>query len=143
MRRMDIVGRHRCCRNGGHCGVLFRGLVAQNPGVAKNGAVINTEYASIVSKVQKIILAGAAVVLFNLMLLIVFGDNGLVELSRLRAREQALSGQNETLARENVSLYRTIGRLKNDPVYIESVARNELGMVGKNDVVILRPVEKE
>lgn len=140
---MDIVGRHCCCRHCGHCGILFRGLAAQNPGVAKNGAVINTECEPIVSKAQKIILAGAAVVLFNLMLLIVFGDNGLVELSRLRAREQALAGQNETLARENVSLYRTIGRLKSDPVYIESVARNELGMVGKDDVVILRPVERE
>jgi cell division protein FtsB len=50
--------------------------------------------------------------------------------------------QNETLAVENVSLYRTIGRLKNDPVFIESVARNELGMVGKDDVVILGPRKK-
>ena len=87
---------------------------------------------------QKWLLAGAAVVLFNLMLVIVFGDNGLVELSRLRAREQALADQNRALAVENARLYRTIGRLKNDPVYIESVARNELGMVGKKDVIILR-----
>ena len=88
--------------------------------------------------VQKWLIALAAVVLFNLMLVIVFGDNGLVELSRLRAHERALAGQNETLAKENVSLYRTIDRLNNDPMYIESVARNELGMVGKHDVIILR-----
>ena len=94
------------------------------------------------SPTQKWLLAGTAVVLFNLMLLIVFGDNGLVELARLRAQEQRLADQNETLARENVDLYRTIGRLKNDPVYIESVARNELGMVGKDDVIILRPGQK-
>lgn len=87
-------------------------------------------------------LAAAAVVLFNLLLLIAFGDNGLVELYRLRAREQAMADQNEALARENVNLYRTIGRLKNDLVYIESVARNELGMVGKNDVIIRRSGER-
>ncbi len=91
---------------------------------------------------QKWIVAVAAVVLFNLMLLIVFGDNGLVELYRLQAQEQAMGVENQTLARENVNLYRTIGRLKSDPVYIESVARNELGMVGKDDVIIIRPDER-
>ena len=80
---------------------------------------------------QKILVAGAVVAMFILILVIVFGDNGLVELSRLRAKEQLMVQANETLAGENVDLYRTIGRLKNDPVYIESVARNELGMVGK------------
>ncbi len=91
---------------------------------------------------QKIMVAVAVVAMFNLMLVIVFGDNGLVELSRLREKEQLMVRQNETLAVENVSLYRTIGRLKNDPVFIESVARNELGMVGKDDVVILGPRKK-
>lgn len=91
---------------------------------------------------RKIIIAVAVVALSNLMLLIVFGDNGLVELFRLRAKEQLVIERNETLARENVSLYRTIGRLKSDPVYIESVARNELGMIGKDDVIIIFPGSK-
>lgn len=94
------------------------------------------------SKGQRILIAVAAAGMLSLALLIVFGDNGLVELSRLRARERHLIDENEALARENVHLYRTIGRLKTDPVYIESVARNELGMVGKRDVVILRPAER-
>ena len=88
---------------------------------------------------RKFIVAGAVVVLFNLMLLIVFGDNGLVEMYRLREKEQVMMQQNETLARENVNLYRTIGRLKNDPSFIESVARNELGMIGKDDVIVILP----
>ncbi|BBO66148.1 hypothetical protein DSCA_00780 [Desulfosarcina alkanivorans] len=91
---------------------------------------------------QKILFAGAVVGMFHLLLVIVFGDKGLVELSRLREKEQFMARQNETVAGENVSLYRTIGRLKNDPVYIESVARNELGMVGKDDIVILGPRKK-
>ncbi|MBW2177339.1 MAG: septum formation initiator family protein, partial [Deltaproteobacteria bacterium] len=36
------------------------------------------------------------------------------------------------------TLYRTIKRLRNDPQYIESVARKELGMI-KEDEVILKP----
>jgi cell division protein FtsB len=91
------------------------------------------------SRGLKWIIGGAAIVLLNLFLLIIVGDNGLVELSRLRAQEQALVKQNETLARENVNLYRTIDRLKHDLVYIENVARNELGMVGKNDLILLFP----
>lgn len=88
---------------------------------------------------RKIIVAGAIVALLNLMLLIVFGDNGLVEMHRLREKEQTMVQQNETLAKDNVSLYRTIGRLKNDPAFIESVARNELGMIGKDDVIVILP----
>lgn len=93
------------------------------------------------SLIQKWLLAGAGAALFNLMLLIVFGDNGLIELSRLRDRQNHLAQQNQTLARENVDLHRTISRLRTDPVYIESVARNELGMVGKDDLILMR-VEK-
>ena len=91
---------------------------------------------------RKIIIASSAVALIYLMLLIVFGNNGLVELNRMRAKEQVVVQRNETLARENVVLYRTIGRLKGDPAYIESVARNELGMIGKDDVIIIFPVNK-
>lgn len=90
---------------------------------------------------SKSIVLGSAGALLALMLLIVFGDNGLMELYRLRARERAVADQNEILARENISLYRTIDRLKHDLLYIESVARNELGMVGKDDLIIIPPAD--
>jgi cell division protein FtsB len=92
------------------------------------------------SLTSKCIVAGAAVLLLNLMLFIVFGDNGLVELSRLRIREHAMADKNETLARKNVDLYRIIGRLKHDPRFIAHVARHELGMVGKDDLIVIRQV---
>ncbi len=107
--------------------------------MAKSDGVDEKEFKPVMSLRRKIIVAGAVVALFNLMLLIVFGDNGLVEMHRLREKEQTMVQQNETLARENVSLYRTIGRLKNDPAFIESVARNELGMIGKDDVIVILP----
>jgi cell division protein FtsB len=107
--------------------------------MAKCDGVDEKEFEPVMNLRRKIIVAGAVIALFNLMLLIVFGDNGLVELSRLRDKEQQMVRQNEILAGENVNLYRTIRRLKTDPVYIESVARNELGMVGKDDIIIIEP----
>ncbi len=91
---------------------------------------------------QKIGVFGFLAVFLNLILWIVFGDNGFMELSGLKEKKQLAVRRNETLADENVHLYRIIQRLKHDPAYIESVARNELGMVGKNDLVIVEPQNK-
>lgn len=43
--------------------------------------------------------------------------------------------KNSRIQRENHTLYRSIDRLKNDLDYIEIIAREELGMVGKHDRV--------
>jgi len=91
---------------------------------------------------QKMMVVGALAIMLNLLMWIVFGDNGWVELSRLKEKKRLAVEQNEILAEENVGLYRIIERLKDDPVYIESVARNELGMVGKDDVVVIGPWRK-
>jgi cell division protein FtsB len=47
-----------------------------------------------------------------------------------------LSKNNDALKKENLSLYREIERLKNDPEYVEDVARKELGVIGKDEVII-------
>ncbi len=43
--------------------------------------------------------------------------------------------ENNNLALQNKALAGTIILLRSDPAYIESIARNELGMVKKGDVV--------
>jgi len=88
---------------------------------------------------QNILLAFLILVLFSMVLLIAFGDNGIVDLHFLRKERDRLLEKNEDLAQENLILYREIERLKNDPKYIENIARQELGMVGK-DEVILKPM---
>jgi cell division protein FtsB len=89
---------------------------------------------------QKILLSFALIAIFSLLLLIVFGDNGAADLRLLQTKRDRLIEKNETLARENVQLYHQIERLKNDPDYIESIARRELGMIGKDEVILkLRP----
>ena len=90
------------------------------------------------SLVKKILLFLAILVLFNLILIVIFSDNGLVDLILLRKEKERSAEKNREVIRENLSLYREIERLKHDPEFIESVARKELGVVGK-DEVILKP----
>jgi len=85
-----------------------------------------------------IIISVAILILFSIILLIVFAENGLVDLNSLRKERDRLIEKNESLARDNLALYNEIERLKNDNKYIENIARQELGMIGK-DEVILKP----
>ncbi len=78
----------------------------------------------------------AIVTMFLMLLFIVFGENGLTDLHKLKMEKDNLSKKNEELKKENLSLYREIERLKNDPSYVEDVARKELGVIGENEVII-------
>ena len=66
---------------------------------------------------------------------IVFGNRGLRDNYVMRERLAVLKKTNQDISRENRELAGTISLLKDDVVYIERVARNELGMVKKGDLV--------
>ncbi|MGD2028384.1 MAG: septum formation initiator family protein, partial [Desulfobacterales bacterium] len=85
---------------------------------------------------QSVLFALAIILLFSLLIFTIFGENGLSDLYRLKTERDVLLKKNAELIRENLSLYREIERLKNDPEYVENVARNELGVIGKDEVVI-------
>ena len=94
---------------------------------------------------QNFFLAAALMVILSTLVLIVFGENGLTDRKRLKARYRAVVSENTAIAKENARLYRQIERLKNDPAYIESIARRELGMIGSNEVIVkpLNPVSSD
>lgn len=85
---------------------------------------------------QNILMSLAILALFFLFLLIIFGDKGLADLNMMKKGRDGLAEKNETLTRENIRLYHTIDRLNNDPAFIENVARQELGVIGKNEVIV-------
>jgi len=89
-----------------------------------------------VSLKNSIMLTLTVVSMFLLLFFIIFGENGLVDLNRLKTERDGLLQKNAELKQENLSLYREIGRLKNDPKYVENVARQELGVIGKDEVII-------
>jgi len=68
-------------------------------------------------------------------LLIIFGNRGLVDNYMLKEKLAAIEKSNRDIAFENRDLKRNISLLQGDLAYIEMVARNELGMVRKGDLV--------
>jgi len=88
-----------------------------------------------VIKRQKITLALVFFAMFILLLVEILGDKGWVELRRLQHTRQALIKGNTLLTQENSKMYDMIDRLKNDPEYIENIARRELGMIRSNELI--------
>ncbi|MCP3954477.1 MAG: septum formation initiator family protein [Desulfobacterales bacterium] len=88
------------------------------------------------SNTQKILLALVTLVLLNILLVIIFGDRGLVEVNRLKGEREQQLRENRDLKAKNLALRREIERLKTDPAYIEHVARQELGMIGRDEVIV-------
>ena len=82
---------------------------------------------------EKILLSFAILALFSMLFFVIFGENGLVDLNLLRQQRDSLLKKNRILEQEN--LYREIDRLKHDLKYIENVARQELGMIKKDEVI--------
>ena len=75
------------------------------------------------------------VLIMMMGMVIVFGNRGLHDNYIMRERLLALKKTNHDLLRENQALYKTTQLLRDDMPYIEAVARNELGMVKKGDLV--------
>ncbi|MBI3754908.1 MAG: septum formation initiator family protein, partial [Deltaproteobacteria bacterium] len=67
--------------------------------------------------------------------LTIFGDRGLVRVYKLSKERDSIKNYNEKIQAENSSMRNEIERLKADDKYIEMIARKELGMIGKNEVV--------
>ena len=85
---------------------------------------------------KNIMLVLAIMTIFLMLLFIVFGENGITDLYNLKIEKDNLSKKNDELKKENISFYREIERLKNDPRYVEDVARKELGVIGKDEMII-------
>ena len=84
---------------------------------------------------QKILTVAAIFAMFVLLLVVLFADNGLFELRRLRQTHQSMIADNKTLATANLKMYRSIDRLHSDSEFVENIARAELGMVRSNELV--------
>jgi len=85
-----------------------------------------------------ILLSIAALLLIALFFFIIVSEHGLADLRFLKKERDRLVEESKRLSRENLTISIEIDRLKHDPAYIESIARQELGMIGK-DEIILKP----
>lgn len=88
------------------------------------------------TKKQSILISLAVALMFSLLFFMIFGEHGFIDLNALEAEKIQLNEKNDRLTQENFSLSVEIDRLKHDPHYIENVARQELGMVGENELIL-------
>ena len=75
------------------------------------------------------------IIFFSLLLCTIFGEKTGIDLYRLKSESDRLTGIADALNKENQELYRNVERLKNDPEYIEEIARKGLGMVARDEVI--------
>lgn len=82
------------------------------------------------------------VVVFCLWLF--FAPNGLVRYYRIQQEVELVKSETASLEEQNRTLAEDVGRLKNDPAYLEDVARKEYGLIRKNEMIFdfSRPSKK-
>ena len=82
---------------------------------------------------------GGAVVLLLFAGLTVYGWQGVVRRRQMREQLQSLERENVALRRDAERLAQIIDRLRNDPAYLERIAREERGMVRPGETVLKFP----
>jgi cell division protein FtsB len=85
-------------------------------------------------RVGRLLLAFAAAILLANALA---GDRGLTATVRARHDRVALTAEIESLRTENARLRAHAQALKNDPATIEAVARRELGLLRRDEKVVV------
>ena len=93
------------------------------------------------TKKQNILISMSILFLIAFLLFIIISEHGYSDLTRFKQEQTKLVQKNKNLTRENITISIEIDRLKNDPAYIENVARHELGMIAA-DEVILKPQDR-
>lgn len=73
----------------------------------------------------------------------VFGDKGLLRIYELRQDKDQIQARLNNTRKENEKLKQEIVALNNDHRYVESIARKDLGLFHRNEVIYQFPPEKK
>lgn len=65
----------------------------------------------------------------------VHGYQGIQQIQTLAKKREALIRDNQDLKQKNETMGREIYRLKQDPLYLEEVARKEFGLVKPDEII--------
>lgn len=76
------------------------------------------------------------IIIVALFFYLLWGEQGWFDLAQERREYIALRDLTIAAGQKNEVLHHQIDRLKKDWDYIEGIARNELGMVGKDEIVL-------
>lgn len=67
----------------------------------------------------------------------IFGQKGLLDIHRARGNLETTRLEIQKLRQENDRLKREISRLQTDPMAIEEIARRELGLIRKDEYLVV------
>src|SRR4030066_1525180 len=70
------------------------------------------------------------------LLFSLLGEVGVVSTLKLYAKQKSLAAENNRLREENEQLRQEVEKLRSNASYIEEIARRELGLLGKKEIVI-------
>lgn len=84
---------------------------------------------------RRVLWAIGLVVAIYLLLPIILGDMGLVQYLKMRKTHHLLQQEIQQLSDQNRDIEKEIQTLRSDPVKIESLARERLGLVRPDEVV--------
>lgn len=62
-------------------------------------------------------------------------DKGYDRVERISAELEMLKEQNRRIKKENDTIRGQIKSISSDPDFIENIARNEMGMIAKDDII--------
>ncbi|MBU1169893.1 MAG: septum formation initiator family protein [Proteobacteria bacterium] len=85
---------------------------------------------------KKIMFSVVGGLLVVLSFIIVFRNNGLLDLKGRQDQLAKAVQENEKLKTDNAILFNEVKRLKYDDAYLEHVARKELGMIKGDEIII-------
>jgi len=88
------------------------------------------------TKKQNILISISILLLLALFFFIIVSEHGLADLRFLKKERNKLVEENQRLTRQNQTISVEIDRLKYDPAYIESIARQEFGMIGEDEIIL-------
>src|SRR6201995_4060682 len=87
-----------------------------------------------------LLLSGALTIVF--LISFVFSDRGISDLQQSRRRVAELHSEITQLARENVRLQAEIESAKKSTFSVERIAREDLGMARKGEIIYMLPKKK-
>jgi cell division protein FtsB len=71
----------------------------------------------------------------TIVLFAIFGDKGFIDAYRLGVERDGIVAINHSIEEENIDLAKRIELLKTDKRFIEFIAKKELGMIGRDEVL--------
>jgi cell division protein FtsB len=85
--------------------------------------------------IQKKYVFGLAVFISAMFILTIFDERGLMHIYQLREERARIQAANTRLREENQKLTEQVNRMRNNQSEIEKIARENLGLVKKGEIV--------